>query len=105
MEADRAFLHILGHFLHVLVHFQLFPPGRDHGVAGDLAEILIPAQLMLYGLCHENAVSTYGIIGGMALPLIMFPSAITNSLAVMLVPKISEDSSADHSDGLINTIS
>lgn len=67
--------------------------------------ILIPAQLMLYGLCHENAVSTYGIIGGMALPLIMFPSAITNSLAVMLVPKISEDSSANHSDGIINTIS
>ena len=35
----------------------------------------------------------------------MFPSAITNSLAVMLVPKISEDSSANHSDGIINTIS
>ena len=51
MEADRAFLHILGHFLHVLVHFQLFPPGRDHGVAGDLAEILIPAQLQIAVHC------------------------------------------------------
>ena len=33
--------------------------------------ILIPAELMLYGLSRENAVSTYGIIAGMTLPLIM----------------------------------
>ena len=46
---------------------------------------------------NENAVSTYGIIGGMVIPLIMFPGAITNSLAVMLTPKISKDSSTNQS--------
>ena len=39
--------------------------------------ILIPAQLIIYGLSKENAVSTYGIISGMTLPLLLFPSAIT----------------------------
>lgn len=66
--------------------------------------ILIPAELMLYGLSRENAVSTYGIIAGMTLPLIMFPGAITNSLAVMLVPKISEDSSVLASGNVKSTI-
>ena len=35
----------------------------------------------------------------------MFPGAITNSLSVMLVPKISEDSISDKSVSIINTIS
>ena len=67
--------------------------------------ILIPVQLMLYGMNNENAVSTYGIIGGMVIPLIMFPGAITNSLAVMLTPKISKDSSTNQSDNITRTIS
>lgn len=52
--------------------------------------ILIPAQLILYGFCNEDAISYYGILTGMALPLILFPSAITNSLSVMLLPEISQ---------------
>ena len=56
--------------------------------------ILIPAQLIIYGLSKENAVSTYGIISGMTLPLLLFPSAITNSMSVMLLPKVSEDNSS-----------
>ncbi len=67
--------------------------------------ILIPAELMLYGMNNENAVSIYGIIAGMTIPLIMFPGAITNSLAVMLVPKISEDSSSNRAANITSTIS
>ena len=37
-----------------------------------------------------EALSVYGIFTGMAMPLILFPSAITNSASVMLMPSIAE---------------
>ena len=51
--------------------------------------ILIPAQLVLFGNTQNEALSIYGILMGMSLPLILFPSAITNSMAVMLLPEVS----------------
>lgn len=51
---------------------------------------LIPLQLRLYGLPPSATLSTYGVLTGMALPLIMFPSALTSSLCTMLLPVISE---------------
>lgn len=51
--------------------------------------ILIPAQLILYGCTQSEALSIYGILMGMSLPLILFPSAITNSMSVMLLPEVS----------------
>ncbi|MDO5402351.1 MAG: polysaccharide biosynthesis protein [Eubacteriales bacterium] len=51
--------------------------------------VLIPLQLMLYGMNQSEAVSIYGILSGMAIPFISFPAAMTNSLAVMLLPEIS----------------
>ncbi len=65
--------------------------------------ILIPAQLMLSGFNRSEATSLYGILNGMALPLILFPSAITNALSVMLLPEISEAQSANHNDSITKT--
>lgn len=53
--------------------------------------VLIPGQLRLYGLTQADALSIYGILTGMSLPLILFPSAITNSIAVMLLPAVAQD--------------
>lgn len=52
--------------------------------------IFIPQQLQLYGYDPHSALSVYGILTGMALPLIFFPSAITNSICVLLLPMVSE---------------
>lgn len=52
--------------------------------------IYIPSMLQAYGLTSSGALSIYGILSGMALPLILFPSALTNSVAVLLLPVISE---------------
>ena len=52
--------------------------------------ILIPRQLIKFGLSSSEALSLYGIFTGMTLPLILFPSAITNSASVMLLPSIAE---------------
>ena len=66
--------------------------------------ILIPAQLILYGHSNSEALSIYGILNGMALPLIMFPTAITNSLAVMLLPEVSAAQAKDNKNAIINTL-
>ncbi|MBD5494158.1 MAG: polysaccharide biosynthesis protein [Lachnospiraceae bacterium] len=56
----------------------------------SIEAVFIPNRLMLYGLSNSNALSVYGVLNGMSLPLILFPSAITNSISVLLLPIVSE---------------
>ena len=56
----------------------------------SVESIFIPNRLMLYGYDHGVALSVYGILTGMSLPLILFPSAITGSICVLLLPAVSE---------------
>jgi len=57
--------------------------------------IMIPSLLRRSGLSQSEALSHYGILNGMALPFVYFASAITNALAVLLLPVISEQDSAN----------
>lgn len=52
--------------------------------------VSIPGSLLLYGMTHSEALSLYGILTGMAMPCIFFPSALTGSIATMLLPTIAE---------------
>lgn len=52
--------------------------------------IYIPNKLMAYGLNNADALGVYGVLTGMSLPLILFPSAVTNSISVLLLPIVSE---------------
>ena len=56
----------------------------------SVESIFIPAALRKYGLSSSDALSIYGILSGMAVPFILFPSAVTNSFAVMLLPSIAK---------------
>lgn len=51
--------------------------------------MLIPPGLEKYGMTRVNALEKYGIIHGMAMPVIMFASAFLNSAASLIVPKLS----------------
>ena len=48
-----------------------------------LKQILIPTRLEKSGLSCESALSKYGIINGMAMPLIMFPCSFISSFLIM----------------------
>lgn len=52
--------------------------------------LLIPFQLQLAGMNTSDALSVYGVLTGMAIPLIFFPNAVTSSVSTMLLPVISE---------------
>lgn len=58
--------------------------------------IFIPNRLMAHGMDNSSALSVYGVLTGMSLPLIFFPSAITNSICVLLLPIVSEAEAADN---------
>ncbi|MBR1693562.1 MAG: polysaccharide biosynthesis protein [Lachnospiraceae bacterium] len=59
--------------------------------------VYIPNRLMLYGMTKERVLSVYGVLTGMALPLILFPNALTGSISVLLLPYVSE-SQESHND-------
>lgn len=63
----------------------------------SIEAVSIPSQLQLYGMSVAGSLSTYGVLTGMALPCIMFPSAITNSVSTMLLPAVAEAQSRHHS--------
>lgn len=56
----------------------------------SIEAIFIPNKLMAYGLNNADALGVYGVLTGMSMPLILFPSAITNSISVLLLPIVSE---------------
>lgn len=62
-------------------------------VVTSLIALIIPARLMLYGFTESQAMAEFGMIMGMAFPLIMIPGTLISSLAVALVPEISSKTS------------
>lgn len=52
--------------------------------------ILIPLMLVKYGLSSDYSLSLYGILAGITLPVITFPSAISNSISMMIMPTIAD---------------
>lgn len=67
--------------------------------------IWIPGSLGRFGLSSSEAFSLYGVLTGMALPFILFPSAIFNSLAVLLLPTVAEAQSVGNHRRIADTIS
>ena len=54
----------------------------------SLGQIIIPRGLRKSGMGADAAFVTYGIIGQMAFPVIMFPAALLNALGDILVPRL-----------------
>lgn len=52
--------------------------------------VSIPVSLQYYGMPVSQSLQTYGVLTGMALPCILFPSAVTNAISSMLLPTVAE---------------
>ena len=53
-----------------------------------LEHLLIPRGLKSSGLSADRALAGYGIVHGMALPVVLFPSCLLYALADLLVPEL-----------------
>lgn len=66
--------------------------------------ILIPSRLCLFGYSQSDALSVYGVLTGMALSVVLFPTVFTNAISVMILPAISEADSRNDNEKINQTI-
>ena len=65
------------------------------GILQSIEAISIPLQLTNAGMDTRRALSTYGVLTGMALPCILFPSAFTNAVSSMVLPTVAQLDATD----------
>jgi stage V sporulation protein B len=53
-------------------------------------QIMIPLGLQKSGISSDMAIAQYGMIRGMVMPVIMFPSALLSAFSSLLIPEIAE---------------
>ena len=60
----------------------------------SIEHVLVPRGLIKHGLSSEGALSLFGTVHGMALPVILFCHAIPSSFSSLLVPRFAEYNAA-----------
>lgn len=70
----------------------------------SIEAISIPARLKMHNHSTSEALSLYGVLTGMALPCILFPSAITSSISIMLMPTVAEIQATDDRRNMLDII-
>ena len=56
----------------------------------SLIALILPAVLIATGMDKQTAISEYGVISGMAIPLLFIPSTLIGSFSLVLSPELSE---------------
>ena len=56
----------------------------------SLISVLFPMRLIASGVSPARAMSEYGIVYGMVMPVLMLPSTLIGSIALVLVPELAE---------------
>ncbi len=62
--------------------------------------LLIPRELQKYGLGYSASLSQYGLLQGMAMPMLYFPSSFLTSFASLLIPKIAKERELSHKNAV-----
>ncbi len=62
--------------------------------------LLIPWQLQRSGLSYSSSLVQYGVLQGMALPMLYFPSAFIWPFAILLIPKICKEKEQSHKNAV-----
>ena len=66
--------------------------------------VLLPVMLIRAGAESSEALTLFGIVSGMVLPILFIPSTLIGSLALVLVPELSEDFYKDNRERLQKNI-
>ena len=71
---------------------------------GSAEAVLIPNRLAAYGYSTATSLSIYGIFTGMAMPLVLFPTAVTAAVSVLLLPTVAKAQSSHRHAQISRTI-
>ena len=72
---------------------------------GSANAIIIPQRLVASGLSAAEALSVYGIVFGMVLPLIALPMACVGALSLVMTPRLSEAAAVGDGKRVARTVS
>jgi stage V sporulation protein B len=64
--------------------------------------LLIPAALAMGAFSREEALSTYAALHGMALPVVLWPTAVLSSFASLLVPLVASRHAAGKKEAVLS---
>lgn len=64
---------------------------------------LLPQKLQIFGHSSTDSLMIYGTLTGMAMPLLLFPTAITGALGTLLLPSVSEARTLNHQKQISDT--
>lgn len=67
--------------------------------------VLLPAMLVRAGASESEALTVFGVVSGMAIPVLFIPATIIGSLSLVLVPQLSEDFYAKKTEQLNKNLS
>lgn len=70
----------------------------------SIEAVSIPGKLQCFNGNPPEALRVYGVLNGMALPCVLFPSAVTNAVSVMLLPTVAEIQAADNRREMLSII-
>ncbi len=70
----------------------------------SVESILIPQRLLLFGSSSTRALELYGVLTGMTLPFLMFPSSLTTSASTVLMPMVAGEQAQGNSKKIQATI-
>lgn len=107
-DAKYTFLHyrrMLGRSARLTLSVSV-PLGLNRMLLGVLQGIeasLLPQKLQFFGHSSNEALSVYGTLTGMSLPLLLFPTAITGALGTLLLPSVSEARTLHHRKQISDT--
>lgn len=80
--------------LQLAVNYRLALPITANRVCLHLIQsfeaVLLPMMLMTCGQSSDDALTTYGVLTGMTMPLVLFPATFTNAMSQALLPDISK---------------
>jgi len=67
--------------------------------------VLIPSGLKKFGAANKDALSQYGLLIGMVMPILVFPSSFLSAISTLLIPEISEANALDNRQKVMGAIS
>lgn len=60
-------------------------------IVNSAVAVLLPVMLMRAGADETQAMTLFGVVSGMVLPILFVPSTVIGSISLVLVPELSED--------------
>lgn len=86
---------VLHGMFHIAVPCTLSSAARS--LLSTAENLLIPRELRRSGLDASASMASYGLLQGMAMPMLFFPSSFLSSFATLLIPRIAREFEQGHS--------